>query len=238
MNNYMSVGVDAQIALEFHQSRNEQPELFTSQFVNKFWYAHFGLKSMFFGIEQLETLIDLEVDNQPIKLPVGLGGIIILNIPTYAGGADLWGTEDSENSKKEYNPLAVDDKLVEVVAITGSFHMGTIQFNLSQAIRIGQGKRVTMRLHQQLPVQVDGEPWVESPSEIQVEFWNQAKLLYKVPDEAFSFRALASSNSEDFLHDLQKDNAKLKIENLNLKQEVERLRTDLEMERKLRKQSH
>jgi hypothetical protein len=31
MTNYLSIGSDASIALDFHRKRNENPELFTSQ---------------------------------------------------------------------------------------------------------------------------------------------------------------------------------------------------------------
>jgi diacylglycerol kinase (ATP) len=61
MNNYMSIGVDAEIALQFHTLRNKQPELFTSQFINKFWYAQYGLRSMFNEMERISSIMDLEV---------------------------------------------------------------------------------------------------------------------------------------------------------------------------------
>lgn len=61
MNNYMSVGVDAEVALEFHNFRNARPELFTSQFVNKFWYAQYGMRCMFSEIDELADMIELEV---------------------------------------------------------------------------------------------------------------------------------------------------------------------------------
>jgi diacylglycerol kinase family enzyme len=41
------------------------------------------------------------------------------------------------------------------------FHMGTIHVNLSQAIRIGQGNHIRIKLSQKLPIQVDGEPWLQ-----------------------------------------------------------------------------
>lgn len=94
MNNYMSIGVDAEVALEFHNLRNEQPELFTSQFINKFWYTHYGFKATLLSqISDLRNVVTLVVDQKEVLLPPGVGGIMILNLPSYAGGANLWGTE-------------------------------------------------------------------------------------------------------------------------------------------------
>jgi diacylglycerol kinase (ATP) len=38
MNNYCSFGVDAKIALDFHEMRNANPNLFQSRAINKGWY--------------------------------------------------------------------------------------------------------------------------------------------------------------------------------------------------------
>jgi diacylglycerol kinase (ATP) len=37
MNNYLGVGVDAQIAHEFHHMREQYPHWFQSQITNKLW---------------------------------------------------------------------------------------------------------------------------------------------------------------------------------------------------------
>jgi len=40
MNNYMGVGLDAHLAMQFHQKRGESPELFSyHQLVNNLFYA-------------------------------------------------------------------------------------------------------------------------------------------------------------------------------------------------------
>ena len=42
--NYLGIGVDAQAALRFHQTRNSKPNLFFSQATNKILYGVFGAK--------------------------------------------------------------------------------------------------------------------------------------------------------------------------------------------------
>lgn len=37
MNNYMGIGIDAKVALDFHSMREEYPAWFQSQMGNKLW---------------------------------------------------------------------------------------------------------------------------------------------------------------------------------------------------------
>ncbi len=61
MNNYFSIGIDAKIALQFHEKRNQNPEMFTNQTVNKMWYAKLGSMAMFDGCPNLSNEVTLEV---------------------------------------------------------------------------------------------------------------------------------------------------------------------------------
>ena len=40
LNNYIGIGIDAKVAVEFHQIRDSYPSFFQSQFGNKMWCAH------------------------------------------------------------------------------------------------------------------------------------------------------------------------------------------------------
>jgi diacylglycerol kinase (ATP) len=67
MNNYLSVGfADAEIALDFHNRREDNPNLFSSRGVNKLWYAAYGaknaLKSIVTHVPEMHTVFDLFVD--------------------------------------------------------------------------------------------------------------------------------------------------------------------------------
>lgn len=55
-----------------------------------------------------------------MELPQGIEGLVVLNLPSYAGGADLWGRAEE---KDKFSTPAIDDGLLEVVALTGSLHL-------------------------------------------------------------------------------------------------------------------
>lgn len=95
----------------------------------------------------------------------------------------MWGDE----SDPKFRPPAIGDKLLEVVAIESSLHLATIQANLARAIRIGQGSTIKIILKRDLPVQVDGEPFLQPSSQITIQFWNQMKMLLNFqPKQAIS----------------------------------------------------
>lgn len=58
--------------------------------------------------------------------------------------------------------------MLEVVGVTGIVHMGQIQSGLSRALRIAQGGRIKLRLNTEVPIQVDGEPWIQSACEVNI----------------------------------------------------------------------
>lgn len=111
----------------------------------------------------LNKALRLEVDGKSITLP-HVEGIIILNILSWGSGANPWGPEVDERFAKPTHY----DGMLEVVGVTGIVHMGQIQSGLSRAIRIAQGGRIKIRLNTEMPIQVDGEPWVQSACELNI----------------------------------------------------------------------
>lgn len=51
--------------------------------------------------------------------------MLVANIPSYMGGVDLWQNE-GENPEN-FDPQSIHDKMLEVVSITGAWHLGTLQ---------------------------------------------------------------------------------------------------------------
>lgn len=66
------------------------------------------------------------------------------------------------------------------MAVYGSWHLGQLQVGLSRAVRLRQASSVTVRSSVPLPMQVDGEPWVQAPATLRVAQAGQALMLRKV----------------------------------------------------------
>ncbi|XP_046735909.1 diacylglycerol kinase theta isoform X2 [Diprion similis] len=165
MNNYFGIGIDADLCLAFHNAREENPNKFNSRFHNKGVYVRMGLRKMVGQklCKDLHKQIRLEVDGKLVELPQ-VEGIIILNILSWGSGANPWGPEKED----QFNKPNHWDGVLEVVGVTGVVHLGQIQSGLRSAMRIAQGGHIKIHLHSDLPVQVDGEPWVQSPGDVVV----------------------------------------------------------------------
>ncbi|XP_064104651.1 diacylglycerol kinase theta-like isoform X2 [Macrobrachium nipponense] len=165
MNNYFGIGIEAELCLDFHNAREENPNKFNSRLHNKGVYVKMGLRKMVSRklCKDLHKEIRLEVDGKHVELPP-LEGIIILNILSWGSGANPWGPEKDDHFNK---PNHWDGNL-EVVGVTGIVHLGQIQSGLRSAIRIAQGGHIRIKLNSELPVQVDGEPWNQAPGEVVV----------------------------------------------------------------------
>ncbi|XP_054437825.1 diacylglycerol kinase theta [Pteronotus mesoamericanus] len=160
MSNYCGIGIDAELSLDFHQAREEEPSKFTSRLHNKGVYVRVGLQKMSHS-RSLHREIRLQVEQQEVELP-SIEGLIFINIPSWGSGADLWGPDSDSRFEKP----RMDDGLLEVVGVTGVLHMGQVQGGLRSGIRIAQGAYFRVTLLKATPVQVDGEPWVQAPGHI------------------------------------------------------------------------
>ena len=146
MQNYLGVGVDARIALDWHRRRQADPGLFTSRFLNKLRYAAAGARQLFRpNFVRLCANLQVVADGVPLELPQvmraqrrpqsareqrrprvrvceflagpdlrrpsrppatqGTEGVIVLNIGSYGGGSDLWGSiAESDTSVEPVQP--------------------------------------------------------------------------------------------------------------------------------------
>ncbi|ONL98962.1 Diacylglycerol kinase 1 [Zea mays] len=70
-------------------------------------------------------------------------GVLVANIPSYMGGVDLWQNEGED--PEDFDPQSIHDKMLEVVSITGAWHLGTLQaFMLRRAVEEPLGHAAAM----------------------------------------------------------------------------------------------
>ncbi|XP_037116249.1 diacylglycerol kinase epsilon [Syngnathus acus] len=175
MNNYFSVGPDALMALNFHTHREKTPSFFSSRIINKAVYFLYGTKDCLVQeCKGLDKRIELELDGERVELPC-LEGIIVCNVGYWGGGCRIWEGKGDEPCP----PTRLDDGLLEVMGVFGSFHCAQIQVKLANPVRLGQAHTVRLVLKDStMPMQVDGEPWAQGPCTITITHKTQALMLY------------------------------------------------------------
>ncbi|XP_070063165.1 diacylglycerol kinase eta isoform X6 [Drosophila virilis] len=177
MNNYFGIGIDAKISLDFHNKREEHPEKCRSRARNYMWYGVLGSKQLLQKTcKNLEQRVQLECDGQRIPLPE-LQGIVILNIPSFMGGTNFWG--NSTKKEEIFLQPSFDDRVLEVVAVFGSVQMAASRLINLQHHRIAQCQSVQINIlgDEEIPIQVDGEAWLQPPGMIRILHKNRVQML-------------------------------------------------------------
>ncbi|XP_024070586.1 diacylglycerol kinase zeta isoform X6 [Terrapene carolina triunguis] len=177
-NNYFSLGFDARVTLEFHESREANPEKFNSRFRNKMFYAGTAFSDFLTGsskdlAKHVKVVCD-ETDLTPKIQDLKPQCLVFLNIPRYCAGTMPWGNPGEHH---DFEPQRHDDGCIEVIGFTMT-SLAALQVG-GHGERLHQCREVMLTTSKAIPMQVDGEPCKLAASCIHISLRNQANMVQK-----------------------------------------------------------
>ena len=218
-NNYVSLGMDADIARRFDESRKAWPSMHRLRTMNKLWYGVHGLTATPFAPKFSNKNLAMTIDSTGVALPSSANNckaIVITNVLGYSGGVDLWRMKNPElvelpragaaggfeNRRVPLQPGAVGDGRLEVQTLGGLFHMTFLRSGFVGADRVGQGSTIDVVVSDPdgtnpgIRLQADGEPLGEfkAPFRIQVRPAPRGPLyVHCAPSSKAAARSATSS---------------------------------------------
>eukprot|EP01012_Entosiphon_sulcatum_P033543 TRINITY_DN42465_c0_g1_i1.p1 TRINITY_DN42465_c0_g1~~TRINITY_DN42465_c0_g1_i1.p1 ORF type:complete len:368 (+),score=29.46 TRINITY_DN42465_c0_g1_i1:33-1106(+) len=176
MCNYFSVGNDANVCYNFHTMREQHPSWFKGPRVNQFWYGVGGLKAIP-TTRDVRTVCSLRVDGSVVDIPAGLKSLLILNIPSYMGGANLWGERGeasccclcvSPDHSGRFTQASASDGRLEIIGMGPAPWQAMVRTCNCTGVRLAQGSDIVITmfegaLRRPFYWQMDGEPFPMDP---------------------------------------------------------------------------
>ncbi|KAL9684576.1 hypothetical protein QQ045_022017 [Rhodiola kirilowii] len=174
--NYFSMGMDAQVSYAFHSERKLHPEKFRNQLVNQSTYARLGCTQGWFAasifhpasrnIAQLANVKIMKRQGhwEDLHIPHSIRSIVCLNLPSFSGGLNPWGTPNQKKkNERDLTPPFVDDSLIEVVGFRDAWHGLVLLAPNGHGTRLAQAHRIRFEFHKggadHTFMRIDGEPW-------------------------------------------------------------------------------
>ena len=160
------------------------------------WVALFSRTRRLSSTERGKRELDLLCDGEVVPIPPGIDSIVVLNGNSYAGGAKLWNNDCSDGRIASVSDGLLEVRMwqfnlgvcclgcnvgllirfflhfmrpPQVVGLQGLLHLGTIISGMSSGIKLAQCRRVEIISRRSLPVQMDGEPWLQPAGHILLE---------------------------------------------------------------------
>ncbi|KAF9611507.1 hypothetical protein IFM89_032553, partial [Coptis chinensis] len=174
--NYFSMGMDAQVSYAFHSERKLHPEKFKNQLVNQSTYAKLVWKQGWFwapllhppsrNIAQLARVKIMKRHGQweDLHIPRSIRSIVCLNLPSFSGGLNPWGTPNKRKTRdRDLTAPFVDDGFLEVVGFKDAWHGLVLYAPKGHGTRLAQAHGICFEFHKGAAdhtyVRIDGEPW-------------------------------------------------------------------------------
>ncbi|OAY79843.1 Diacylglycerol kinase 7, partial [Ananas comosus] len=182
--NYLSIGMDAQVAYGFHHLRDEKPYLAQGPISNKLIYSGYSCTQGWFctpcistpGLRGLNNILRLYVKKvncsewEQISIPsrqVAISfvrAIVVLNLNNYGSGRHPWGDLKPEYlEKRGFVEAHVDDGLLEIFGLKQGWHASLVMTELISAKHMAQAAAVKLEMRggqwSRAYLQMDGEPW-------------------------------------------------------------------------------
>lgn len=218
--NYFSMGMDAQVSYAFHTERKLHPEKFKNQLVNQSTYAKLGCTQGWFcaslvhpssrNIAQLckVKIMKKHGNWQDLQIPPSIRSIVCLNLPSFSGGLNLWGTPNVRKRRdRDLTPPFVDDGLLEIVGFKDAWHGLILLAPRGHGTRLAQAHRIRFEFHkgaaEETYMRIDGEPWKQplpvsdDTVVVEISHLRQVKMLATHGCVAKSFLDPASPRVQD-----------------------------------------
>ncbi|CAL0323669.1 unnamed protein product [Lupinus luteus] len=198
--NYFSMGMDAQVSYAFHSERKLHPEKFKNQLINQSTYAKLGCTQGWFCAHLLHPpssniahLAKVKIMKrrghwEDLHIPSSIRSIVCLNLPSFSGGFNPWGTPNKDKQRdRDLTPPYVDDGLIEIVGFRDAWHGLVLLAPNGHGTRLAQAKRIRFEFHKVATdhtfMRIDGEPWKQplpiddDTVEVEISHHGQVNML-------------------------------------------------------------